>query len=172
MGPTVFTASVCLVSRGEVVMETGAKSISTFPTLEDLIICPAASMDRPIPEFKRGASLPTHPPHPLPGSSVGGEAVISSSVQTGLLIEAVCQVWPWTVVNRTCNKIAFSRGCVCFDSPLYQLHMLLLVQLSGDRDLQLWRRPVHICTKTSEADVSITYRSDLINLLIKLYLFI
>lgn len=60
MGPTVFTTSVCLVSRGEFVMETGGET--TFPNFEDLIICPAASMDRPVPRFKRDVFYPRRPP--------------------------------------------------------------------------------------------------------------
>lgn len=51
MGATLFTSSVCLVSRGEVVMTAGSKIISTFS--KDLTICPAASMDQPIPEAEK-----------------------------------------------------------------------------------------------------------------------
>lgn len=151
MGPTVFT-TVCLVSGGEVVMETGGKTVSILPKVwaSHNLSCSVHGSANPRVQERR---LPS-PPH-SPSGSVRGEAVVASSVQTGLLTEAVWQVWAGTVVNRTCNRRAFSRGSVCFDSPLYQLHMLSLVQLSGDRDPQLWRKPVRICSKTSEADVNV-----------------
>lgn len=150
MGPTLCTTSVCLVSQGEVVMEAGSQIISTFP-----MISQSASEDRPISESMRAVFPP-----PVAGASVRGEAVISSSVQAGLLTEAVCQVWPGAAVSRTCNKSSQQRS-VCFHSPLYPLHMSLLVQPSGDRDPQLPCKCVRIWSKTSEADVNVMcHRSD------------
>lgn len=83
-------------------------------------------------------------------ASVGGEAVVSSSVQTGLLT-----VVGWKVqVNHSdvFLKLSFVYSDSC--SPLYRPHMLL-VRLSGDRALE--RKPVHICLKKkqkAEADTS------------------
>lgn len=151
MGPTVFT-TVCLVSGGEVVMETGGKTVSTRPKVwaSHNLSCSVHGSANPRVQERHLLPAPLRR-----GSSVRGEAVVPSSVQTGLLTEAVWQVWAGTVVNRTCNKRAFSRGSACFDSPLYQLHMLSLVQLSGDRDPQLWCKPARICSKTSEAEVNV-----------------